>query len=206
MSDFKVWQIAVGGFDSNFSYMVLHESGAAVLIDPCGDIGEIKRIFENAGDVVPTAILLTHGHHDHVSGVGETGKFFDAPVMGHPDCSFQLDAALVDRGRVDMGGGAFIECVHSPGHTPDSVVYRLSDDSGIFTGDTLFVDWCGYCRAREMFDTMRNVIFPLSDSNTVFPGHDYGHAPTSPLGVEKKHNPFLAADNFENFKKALVDL
>ena len=176
------------------------------MVDPCGDVGKIEAAFRGAGKPEPAAILLTHGHHDHVSGVEKAKRFFDAPVMGHPRCSFKPDAALEDKERLDMGGGEFIECLHAPGHTPDGALYRLSDDTGIFTGDTLFVDWCGYCRAREMFDTMRNVIFPLPDSNIVYSGHDYGRSPTSPLGVEKKRNPYLAAADFETFKKALLDL
>jgi len=204
--DFKVFQIAVGGFDSNFSYLAVSNGGQAVLVDPCGEVGKIEAAHIEAGSPTPKAILLTHGHHDHVSGVAAAKKFFDAPVMGHPDCPFEIDAPLADGARIDMENNDFIECLHAPGHTPDSVVYRLSDNSGIFTGDTLFVDWCGYCRAKEMFQTMRNVIFPLADSNIVYSGHDYGHAPTSPLDVEKKRNPYLASDDFETFKKALVNL
>lgn len=201
-----VKQIAVGGFDDNFSYLFYEETGGdAAVVDPCGNVGIIRETLEEVSNLNPKYILLTHGHGDHTSGVSEVRKFFPAPVVGHTDCSFQTDIQVEDGEKLDFCN-TYIECIHTPGHTRDSMVYHLGDDSAVFSGDTLFIDWCGYCDARTMFDTMRNKIFPLADSNEVYSGHNYGHVPHAPLGEEKKTNPYLSLTDFAEFKKALKNL
>jgi len=194
MNSFTVKQLAVGGFDDNFSYLIYAPAnGDTAIVDPCGDVNVILNALHALpapGD--PIAILLTHGHHDHTSGITELKKHFSAPVIAHPECQCKPDHALADHQKLPFGDG-FIEALYAPGHSRDGMIYRLSDDSAIFTGDTLFIDCCGYCVAEVMYQTMRNVIWPLVDSNIVFSGHDYGQEPFAPLGVEKHRNPFLAA-------------
>ena len=201
-----VKQLKVGGFDDNFSYLAVDgESHDAVIVDPCGNVDIIRAAVEDLAQINPKYILLTHGHGDHTSGVCEVRKFFDAPVLGHPSCSFKVDSTVSDKEHLEFGS-TYIECLFSPGHTNDGVIYHLGDDSAIFTGDTLFIDWCGYCNAETMFATMRNVIYPLADTNEVYSGHDYGHQPHAPLGDEKTGNPYLATNNLEEFKEALKNL
>lgn len=203
---FVVRQIAVGGLDSNFSYLVYdRESLDAAIIDPCGDTGLIKAEIDAVRDLNPKYILLTHGHTDHTSGVKKTLSFFDAPVAAHPLCSFAHELALSDRQKLPLGKN-FLECIYSPGHTKESVIYRLSDNTAVFTGDTLFVGYCGYCESASMFNTMRNIIYPLADSNIVYSGHDYGDTPFARLGDEKKNNPFLRITDYKEFCKELRNL
>ena len=202
----KVKQLDVGGFDSNFSYLIYdEESRDAAVIDPCGDGNIIRKALLDASPLNPCYILLTHSHRDHTSGVRELRKSFDASVAGHPASSFVIDIPLHDRETIALGNN-HIECIYSPGHTDDSVIYRLCDNSGIFTGDTLFVDWCGYCNAEKMFASMRNLIFPLADTNEVYSGHNYGSVPHRALGEEKLHNPYLKTDNFDEFCEILKEL
>ena len=202
----KIEQIPVGGFDSNFSYLLYdEESGDAAIVDPCGNANLIKEELILVKKLLPKYILLTHGHGDHVSGVDQVKTFFNAPVLAHPACSFRHDIDVSDGQKLDFGD-IFIECLYSPGHTEDSIVYHLTDDSAIFTGDTLFIDCCGYCDPTSMFKTMRQVIFPLADSNEVYSGHDYGRCPHAPLGEEKIKNPYLAAKTYEKFQEELKKL
>lgn len=201
-----VKQLAVGGFDDNYSYLLCDEkSGDAAVVDPCGNTGLIREVVAKFANINPKYILLTHGHGDHTSGVSEVRSFFNAPIVGHPNCSYRTDIQVSDGEKLDFGD-TFIECIHTPGHTRDSVVYHLGDNSAVFTGDTLFIDWCGYCEAQTMFDTMRNKIFPLADSNEVYSGHNYGRVPHAPLGEEKVKNPYLALTDFSAFKEALKNL
>lgn len=203
----NVSQLVVGGLDANFSYL-LHDphSGDAALVDPCGDTRVIKAaVARLPGEVKPRYILLTHGHHDHWSGVREVLGRFAAPVAAHPLCPARHDLDLADCQRLPLGG-TFIECLHAPGHSPDSVLYRLGDDTALFTGDTLFVDWCGYCEPEAMFRTMREVLYPLPDRIEVYPGHDYGSAPHAALGTQKAENPYLSTADFARFREALKEL
>jgi len=111
----------------------------------------------------------------------------------------------MDRQQLPLGA-AYIECLYTPGHSEDSVVYRLSDDSALFTGDTLFIDWCGYCDPKTMFHTMREALYPLAGGNEVYPGHDYGRLPHAPLDREKKENPYLYPKTYDQFCKELKKL
>jgi glyoxylase-like metal-dependent hydrolase (beta-lactamase superfamily II) len=203
---FAVKQLRVGGFDNNFSYLVsCNKTGATAIIDPCGDINLIKSAVASIKNCYPQYILLTHGHHDHTSGVTELKKFFSAPLMAHSKCSFPEINPLTDHQQLPFGTG-FIESIYAPGHTDDGIIYRLNDDSAIFTGDTLFIDWCGYCNATVMFRTMREVIMPLADSNIVYSGHDYGRTPLATLGEEKVNNRYLSTTNFNEFNEYLKEL
>ena len=81
---FRVEQLPVGGYDHNFSYLIVAENGDAALVDPTGDCNVIRRAVEAAGTITPRYILLTHGHQDHSECLGEVRSFFPAPVASHP--------------------------------------------------------------------------------------------------------------------------
>lgn len=203
---FIVKQLRVGGFDDNFSYLInCPATGATAIVDPCGDVTKLQIAVNELKICQPKYILLTHGHHDHTAGVNQVKCFFDVPVLAHPDCSFRGIEPLNDHQQLLFGNGS-IEALYAPGHTRDGIIYRLNDDSAIFTGDTLFIDWCGYCDATTMFKTMREVIMPLADSNIVYSGHNYGQEPFATLGREKSRNRYLNTDDFAAFVLRLKDL
>ncbi|QSH42015.1 MBL fold metallo-hydrolase [Lentisphaerota bacterium ZTH] len=204
-SEYNVFQLKVGGFDDNFSYLITAENGDSIIIDPCGDTGIIKTAFKRRKKLNPRYILLTHSHQDHISGIKAVQKFFDAEVYAHPKTAWHGAQPLSDHQKLPFGKG-YIEVIFTPGHTRDCVCYRLHDNSALFTGDTLFIDWCGYCNAFEMYETMRKIIFPMADSNIVYSGHDYGRVPYATLGEEKLKNPYLNAASFAEFKEALKNL
>ncbi|HBM16168.1 MAG TPA: hypothetical protein DD381_07505 [Lentisphaeria bacterium] len=202
----KIVQIYVDGFDSNFSYLIYDAiSYDAAIVDPCGDVELIAEECRKLPGMKPNFILLTHGHSDHVSGLDSVKKFFSASVAAHPNSLIKHDISLLHKQKLKLGN-SFIECLHAPGHTKDSIIYHLCDDSAIFTGDTLFIDCCGYCEAESMFKTMKEVIYPLADSNIVYSGHDYGRVPFAALGEEKIKNPYLSAKTLKEFKEELKDL
>ena len=200
--EFQVRQLAVGGFDQNFSYLVTAENGDAALVDPTGDAEIIRRAVEAAGAIVPRYILLTHGHLDHHQALGEAEGFFPAPVVAHPTNPMAGKFHLRDR-QILPFGTAGIEALFTPGHSRDSVCYRLTDNSAIFTGDVLFVGCIGFCRSRDMYRSLTRKILPLDDRLVVYSGHDYGPVPFRTLGEEKRENPFLNCPDLETFQSLL---
>ena len=203
---FEVTQIAVGGFDHNFSY-VIHDSetGDTAVVDPCGDVSKIRDALEKYPDRKPRYILITHGHTDHTSGLAEVRKFFPAPTVTHPVCRIFSDIPLKDREKLPFGK-SYIQAFFTPGHSVSSVCWLLGDNSAVFTGDTLFVGCCGYCHPETMFQTMREVISRLPDEAVVYSGHDYGEEPYDTLGHQKQVNPFLYLTDLQDFKEAVKDL
>ncbi len=202
MYKFKVSQLSTGGFDNNFSYLICEEaSGDIALVDPCGDLSVVQGELVKIKNPNPKAILLTHGHLDHVSGVKDVLDFFRAPIAAHPASGIPNASKLKDGEKIQLGKG-FIEAIYAPGHTNDGIIYRLSDNSAIFTGDTLFIECIGYCEAEKMFETLKK-IKKLPDSNIVYSGHNYGSVPFRSLGEEKIKNPYLQSDDLHEFKEIL---
>ena len=200
-----VHQLAVGGFDHNFSYLAVAANGDALLVDPTGDAEVICMAVEAAGSITPRYILLTHGHLDHTQAVGEALGFFPAEVVAHPNHPLAGRTRLRD-GQLLPFGETAVEAIFTPGHTRDSVCYRFADDSAVFTGDVLFVGCIGFCRSKEMYNSLMKKILPLADSLVVYSGHDYGPVPFRTLGEEKKLNPYLNCHSLEEFKAELQHL
>ena len=119
------------------------------------------------------------------------------------DTSSEIINAELEQLSNLYGGG--ITAVETPGHADDSICWKLPDDSGIFTGDTLFVDYIGFCNAYKMFHSLER-LRQLPDDMNIYSGHDYGHVPVDTIGHQKKVNPFFAPETFSGFKQALLDL
>ncbi len=202
---FTVRQLAVGGFDHNFSYLITAENGDAALVDPTGDCSVILCALAEAGNLTPRYILLTHGHQDHSECLGEVRANFPAAVVSHPSNPFGGDVSVSNGKQLPFGSG-WIEAIATPGHSRDSICFRLSDDSALFTGDTLFVGSVGFCRSKEMFDSLTKRVLPLPDSIVIYSGHNYGTVPFRTLGEEKKDNPYLNCPTLDAFRQQLRNL
>ena len=160
-----------------------------VVIDP-GD--ESARIHQAADGRRIAAILLTHGHFDHIGGI-EALREEDTPVYIHPlDREMLGNPALnasegllrrrvvapeascfVHEGEELHLAGMTVQVLHTPGHTPGSVCYRIGDD--LFTGDTLFNHGWGRTdlpggSEQDMFSSLRRLI-PMAKTMRVHPGH-----------------------------------
>lgn len=224
------------------SYLVgCQKTGAAIIIDPGRNLKPYLQAAEDEGLHI-TAAAETHIHADFVSGARELGVTHQAKLYlsdeGDADWKYQyidgLKHQLVKDGDRFSVGNLMFEVMHTPGHTPESISFLLTDRGGnadrpigIFTGDFVFVGDIGRpdllekaagikgtseSGAREMFKSLMK-FKQLPDYMQVWPAHGAGSAcgkalgaiPTSTVGYEKLFNWAMACTDEEEFVKALLD-
>lgn len=191
---------------STYTYLVADEaSGAALVIDPVREkLGRDLELIEELGLTLRYA-LDTHVHADHVTAAGalraRTGCKIVASVGGAE--SADLHVRDGDRFRLDA---IEVEVIGTPGHTDDSVSYKIGDN--LFTGDALLVRGCGRTdfqngSAEQLYDAITRRVFTLPDATRVWPGHDYRGHTVSSVGEEKRFNPRLAGKSRDEFVRIM---
>lgn len=175
----------VGEIMTNCYILIDESTNCAAVIDP-GDNGhELAEELRKKG-LTLCAILLTHGHYDHTTGVPALhAEFPDVPVYIHrADADgagsrlFPLSREIEDLHHYGEGdtlkvGSLTVDVLHTPGHSKGSVVLRCGDV--LFTGDTLFADSCGRVDLAggdwgEMLASLRR-LYELEGEYRVLPGH-----------------------------------
>ena len=198
----KITSIQVGPIMTNCYLLCDETAGVCALIDPGDDAARVARLVEQSGCTLQY-ILLTHGHFDHVLGVpGLLEKWPGIPVYVHEKevnwagagDQYMLLAPVegihtVKEGDTIPFGGATIQVLHTPGHSPGSVTYRVGDV--LFCGDTLFAGSCGRTdfvggSYPQILKSLKRLV-SLEGNLRVCPGHEG----TSSLDVERAHNPFV---------------
>lgn len=190
-------------------YVLVNERKSAVVIDPGGSFPHIKSYLDKNGLIVK-AILLTHGHFDHIGAVPMLKEYSDAPIYIHADDNEMLESAekslafhfiekedfikttadklVWDGDKLNIDGMEFT-VIHTKGHTKGSCVYLC--DEYMFSGDTLFRN--GYGRTDLYGGSESDIkksllrLASLEGDYVVFPGH--GSA--SELAYEKLTNPMM---------------
>lgn len=188
-----------------------------VVIDPGQDAADGIAELLREHRLQPVAVLLTHGHLDHVWSVLPVCGAYDVPAYIHPD-----DRALLSDPRrglsrdlgAMLGGLQFTEPADvrpladgspvqlaglelrvdlAPGHTPGSVTFGLpGDEPVLFSGDLLFAGSVGRTDLpggdhAEILRSLARVCLPLPDQTAVLSGH----GPATTIGRERATNPFL---------------
>jgi glyoxylase-like metal-dependent hydrolase (beta-lactamase superfamily II) len=203
-------------FFENAYLVSCDETGDAVVIDP-GDAVEELIAHAAKARVRVTAILLTHAHLDHVSGVARAKRAFDVPVWLHRDDLF-LYNGVVEQGRM-FGlsleqpppadhfygpnerltfGKYVVDVRHTPGHCPGGVCLAIGragapgDQRELFVGDTLFEGSIGRVDLPGgdldvLLTSIRQQLLVFPDTTIVHSGH----GPDTTVGGEKAMNPFL---------------
>ena len=171
------------------SYLIGADSGGdAILIDPGNfDIPLLSFIEEN--DLYLRYVLITHAHDGHINGIETILKIYKAELFyfGHSVLDFTTNR--VREGEdLELGGFTF-SILETPGHSGDSVVYKM--DKLLFTSDTLFSGSIG--ETPDEFSkglilaSINEKILTLEDEHFIFPGH----GPPSKIGIERHLNPEL---------------
>jgi glyoxylase-like metal-dependent hydrolase (beta-lactamase superfamily II) len=214
---------AAGMLQTNCYVLAAQPGGGAIVIDPGQRaMGPLRRVLDE-NQLTPAAVLLTHGHIDHIWSAQRVCDTFGIPAHVHPaDRSMLTDpirgfgprlgqviaGALFSEPKrvVEFDGagdkldiaGVTVTVEHTPGHTPGSVVFRVTADRDdgpadvLFSGDTLFRQSVGRTdlaggSGRDLLGSIVTKLLVLDDDTVVLPGHG---EPTT-IGVERHTNPFL---------------
>ena len=191
----NIHTLPLGDYQTN-TYIV--ENGGHCVIIDAGYHPETILRFLNDHDLTADAILLTHGHFDHVGAVRELAVELECPVYLH-EKELSMPPMMTagplyythtygEGDRLQLAGISF-RVLHTPGHTPGSVCLIAANH--LFSGDTLFAGSCGrtdfpggdwetICKSLQRLRT-------LPEDYTVYPGH--GESTT--LASEKQYNPYM---------------
>ena len=211
----KIYRLPLGILSAN-CYVIETEKGNAAAVDIGGEYPKLKCFLEEHSPTLKK-ILLTHGHYDHMGGTALAASDTGAQVYIHENDAQMLTSRQTSLAEA-ISGGAFdpvndfnlisdgsvisldelnFEVIHTPGHTRGSVCYKCG--SNIFSGDTLFrmsigrTDFPGGSM-KEMLSSIKR-LSELSGSFNVYPGHNE----ESTLDFERKNNPYMNGNLYEDF-------
>ena len=205
----EIKRLIVGMVQTNCYIAVHPETKEAVIVDPGDEAARIEDALAQTG-AKAKAILLTHGHFDHIMGIEDFLKAFDVPVyVGREEqplladdrlnassmygyhCAYTGAKALEDGQTVECAGTE-IHVIHTPGHTVGGCCYYLPEEEALFCGDTLFCGSIGRTdlptgSSRDLAHSIREKLMILPDETKLYPGH----MDESTIGYEKEINPFI---------------
>ena len=194
MADTLIWdatgveihQVVVGPVDNNVLVLRCTETGDAVLLDAAN---EHERLLELCQRLGVRRVLETHGHWDHIQAVPQLRDAGYSVGVTAQDAGMlpSYDEVIDDESVIDVGR-LRLHTIHTPGHTPGSMCFRLEGHPVLFSGDTLFPGGPGNTSFEGGdFDTIIGSVdrklFTLPPDTIVLPGH--GDRTT--IGAERPH-------------------
>ncbi|MCK4631986.1 MAG: MBL fold metallo-hydrolase [candidate division Zixibacteria bacterium] len=207
--------LEIGPFAVNCYLYWDDSTGDGVIIDPGAGAGEICNEVESAG-FTPNAILLTHGHADHIAAVEDVKKEYDIPLyigrgeepllanpsanvsamIGQPIVVPAPEHVVADEQVINIGSLTF-RILATPGHTPGGVCFLDETEGLLFCGDTLFQMSIGRTDLpggsfETLIESINQKIMTLPDQIICYPGH----GPQTTVGAERTNNPFLTGRYF----------
>jgi glyoxylase-like metal-dependent hydrolase (beta-lactamase superfamily II) len=207
----------------NFVYLIGdRESGECLVVDPAWDVADLVRVAELDGMKI-TGALATHYHPDHVGGTmyGYTVEGLSA-LLVHAPCKTHVhrleaegvkkvtglsdsDLVVHDSGDRVRVGEVEVELLHTPGHTPGSLCFRVGN--ALVAGDTLFLQGCGRVDLpggdpEEMYTTLTQRLDKLPGDLVLYPGHAYGGEHAS-LEQVRQTNPYLSIPDLATWRRTM---
>ena len=209
MAKLKINHYVVGPVQTNCYFAINDETKELIIIDPGYSPKQLAERVRQEG-CTPVAILLTHGHFDHIMAAQAVKEKYNIPIyacrqeeemLREPsvnmtahygkNCSIIPDVLLNDL-EVFQVAGFTIQIIHTPGHTKGSCCYYIEEEDVLFSGDTVFygsvgrTDFPGGSTA-DIVRSLHKLVDSLPEETEVFPGHDA----STTIGYEKRYNPFV---------------
>ncbi len=208
MSDFRMETFVLGDVSTNCYLIYNQKSREAVVVDPA-DNGAFVLNKCRELQVKPVAVILTHGHFDHILAVEDICRAFSCQVYAGreedrllQDSSMNLstimgtertivcaDVLVKEKDELSLAGFKW-NVLETPGHTAGSVCYYIPSEQILLSGDTLFAGSLGRTDLptgdqKEIVSSIREKLLPLPEETKVFPGHGEG----TTIGRERRYNP-----------------
>ena len=177
---------------------IIFDDKDSIIIDPGDDFDLIDNAITQ-NKLVPSAVLLTHGHFDHVGAVKSLKEKYNIKVYMNSDDlellsfmrtkDFDIDVDIKNLEEIFVGN-IKIKCIKTPGHSKGSVCYIIDDF--LFSGDTLFAGSIGRSDLPggspvALLNTLSTIVVKLDDKFIVLPGH----GEKSTIAEEKSRNLYL---------------
>ena len=200
----ELTQVLIEKYSTNCYLLFNEDTKEMIVIDPGANGDRIyDKCAEMGGNVV--AILLTHAHYDHITGVNKLRELTGAKVYANIEeklsfknsavhmwnCEIVPDEFLKD-GQVVSFGGMEFRAISTPGHTPGCMCFYFEKEGLLFSGDTLFCASVGRTDlpggdTDDLISSVKNKLFVLPEETKVLPGH----MGATTIAYEKKMNPFI---------------
>jgi glyoxylase-like metal-dependent hydrolase (beta-lactamase superfamily II) len=205
----KIISLVLGPVGTNCYFLINEDTKETIIIDPADNASAIKQRLKME-ELTPVAILLTHGHFDHILAAKDIAEEYNILIHAfYEEWSLLGDAKLnagylirrnftltphkelKDNVILNMAGMDLL-VIHTPGHTKGSICFYHKESQSLITGDTLFYESVGRTdlptgNSVTIQKSISERLFKLDDTTKVYPGH--GDVTT--IGHEKMYNPFL---------------
>ncbi|MEJ7730102.1 MAG: rhodanese-like domain-containing protein [Polyangiaceae bacterium] len=195
--------------DANCKTYLVVAGDEAALVDPVRDRFDTYRLVLRERALRLRLVLETHTHADHLMLNRDAKDVLGVPFVMHERSPIPLVDRHVRDGDALQLGDVRIDVMHTPGHTPDSVCYRIG--TTLLSGDTLMIRGSGRTDfpggdAGAQYDAVTRRLFALPDDTVILPGHDYNGNKSSTIGDERAHNPRFLGRSRDEYVALMAQL